>query len=288
MKGIKKMNEFLDNISKKIYYLVISESLPVDVFFTGSVSRNEERIKDGKIISDIDILVILKYKRHLRVIRNKFELLKQNEGIFQSVAITFCLYKNLKTRRLADYVLSIDFNKPIVKALNKNYQFYYDKIIYRSIYQMQSSLYYFCKQIVTKEDIFSMKCFVNTLKSLLYIYGFTQNLSYIKDLSLLNYIDKLQNIIEKDELYIIIECIRYSKELPLTLINKIKGLNISMLEDLIQKLKVAKYRSLLPSVRFFIKNKSQILLEENEQYASKYMGLVTYENLGIKKGKAFI
>jgi len=203
------------NLERDICNFINENNIHVDIYISGSVSRNEERIRQEEMLSDIDIIIIYDHMSKRAQIEKAFESFKLNERIFLDIHFCFCALNNFICSQLTDYVLSINFDRPVIKKMNYIYENAGSLTLSpnRWIYQMQAVLFYFCKYKITSNEINLCKSFLCMMKLYIYKKGFIKTNEYIKDRDIGRYLKHLDvsEILYGDNLSYLFEDKKYSK-----------------------------------------------------------------------------
>lgn len=187
MNSLKKK----DIICNKIRDILLNENICVDVYLTGSYSTGELRTHNVNGCSDIDIVIVYYDKNDLRRAKHILvNYLKDNPDF----SFCYCFYENFINSSLCNYYLSIDFEAPILKKLPFKYEDLKNETLdeKRWIYQLQATLYYFSKFMLTQNTIYLTKAYLNLIRMLIYRNCLVRNNAYINVLELDEYLEKLR------------------------------------------------------------------------------------------------
>ncbi|CAM3119742.1 hypothetical protein STFE110948_02985 [Streptobacillus felis] len=159
-----KINQVLyeiKQISNKINFKEYS------LIITGSISREDYRIKNGKIESDFDVLIIVKKIEFLKIIKE--ELDRQTSKINKKITFIFTLYENFINNFDKSYVRSINkkfilydgLNLSDIIIKNKDELVYVDSILQEICYYISKYLYtrekYLLSKINSKFNLIGIK-----------------------------------------------------------------------------------------------------------------------------------
>ena len=252
----------------------------VDIYLSGSVSRNEIRTSQEGVLSDMDLVIVFKDRNDAEKAGRSLKKIADKHEDDVKISIIFCKFDNFVKSALADYVLSIDLTSPIVKGIDYEYDNFRDKELHKDrwIYQMQSVVFYFCKYMISSKDQFLCKCYHSILRAELYRNGKVRSNNYI----LLNEIEDHLDESEKGSF-------RQSKERLLEsaptndeIIENIRTYVVNMITGYFNADTTERMESILNSVRSFgslLKMHGGLIFEPDEYKIP--MKAVMAENLGI-------
>lgn len=273
----KKELECIEMIKK----VVNKNNFVIDIFLSGSVSRKEERVCNEVVVSDIDLVVVIKNIENKIKIKECIDAIKERYSDNINISIIYCMFNRFVNSGLADFVLSIDFKNPIVKRIDFEYHDFKDEKLHedRWIFQMQPVIFYYCKYMISKKEVFLCKSFQSLLRTNIYYNGLVETNNYI----LINEIEK--SISDEKVRLLFLQSRNFVMNMATFDKKNIEHIKKIVTDGIgkIYKLKDKdKMETMLGSLRCFGKLKKQcssLLFSEEEYYM--IMKEVMKENLGI-------
>lgn len=272
------MENEIDKLKKIIVNTVNIYNLKVDVFISGSFGRHEVRYNKKIIVSDVDIIVIYEDMSYKEMIIKCFENIKKNTNKKIDIGFVYCKVDNFIGSYLADYVLSIDLDEPVVKKLNYIYQNASDLKLnkIRWLYQCQPMVYYFCRYVIDSKDDSLAKAYLNLIKVMIYKKNLvdTNRYLYNKDLSLYLGLLSLDDKLYNNSLCCLDDGIQMKKNIKNEIYSSVKKGISELFVDVKEN-----NENCLKSVRYFfvIENSENELMKDTAYQCMKY---VVEENTG--------
>jgi predicted nucleotidyltransferase len=266
---------------EEIKNIVDKNKISVDIFLSGSVSRKEERTCNDVVISDVDLVIVVKNLEDKSKIKKCIEAVKESYTNNVNISTIYCMFNYFIKSGLADYVLSIDLKNPIVKKIDFDYYDFKGEKLHedRWIFQMQSVIFYYCKYMVSKKEVFLCKSFQSLLRTNAYHDGLVEKNDYIL-------IKEIEKCINDEEVLSMFSqsrnCVMNMIEMDENISKKMQKIVVDGIESIYTLNDKDKMEAMLGSLKCFNKlmNKYGSMTFKEEEYYM-LMKEVMKENLGI-------
>lgn len=274
------MNEIENQFITEVRNRIIQKQFKVDIFLSGSSSRNEERYHNSVKVSDLDIVFVIKSVDDRKHIKEALTDIEAKFGDSVNASKIFCMFENFTHSLLADYYLNIKLEEPILKKLDTKYSDFKDEPLNskRWLYQMQSTVFYYCKFKVSNNNIFICKSFQCLLRVYAYINRICKTNKYILLKELPQYIPaELKKLLLEST-----KCVIDSLAIDDITINQIRTYVESGIVEVLKSDNINNSTDILESLKVFSsfwKEKGNLDYTKADYYS--VMKAVLAENLGF-------